>query len=384
MLVEQGRHPDEHSGAVNVPPYRASTFVFPSVSDLDATRAGTYAGYRYARADTPTSEAFQTAIAELEGGAGAVVASSGLAAIVNALTAVLGTNDHVLVADCVYGPTRRFCDRVLTRFGVSVTYFDPAIGAAISQLIRPETRAVFTESPGSLTLEVQDIPAIAEAAHEAGAVLINDNTWATPLHFKSFAHGVDMSVHSATKYIGGHADLLLGVTVANERCLPMVRANAANFGTCAGPDDLFLALRGLRTLSARLERHQRNAMKVAEWLQGRPEVSRIIYPALPGDSGYEIWQRDFTGACGLLSIVLAPETSNDAVAAMVDGLELFAIGASWGGFESLILPADPTRIRTATQWPAQGPLLRLHIGLEDPGDLIADLEAGFARLKDAP
>ncbi len=382
LLVDQGRDPGSYFGAVNVPPHRASTIVFPTVADLAATRDRSYRGFSYGRAGTPSSRAFEEAMASLEGGVGAVVASSGVNAIAIALTSVLDAGDHVLVADCVYGPTRRFCERVLRRYGVAVTYFDPLIGANIRQLIQDNTRAIFTESPGSLTFEVQDIPAIAAAAHHAGAVLINDNTWATPLLFKSFEHGVDISVHSATKYVGGHADLLLGAIVANEQNIKRVRANAAAFGASAGADDLYLALRGLRTLSVRLERHQRNALEVTGWLQTRPEVARILYPALPSDPGHTIWQRDFAGACGLFSIVLAEEFSDDAVAAMVDGLRLFAIGASWGGFESLVLPADPARTRTATTWPANGPLLRLHIGLEDPRDLIADLASGMIRLKE--
>ena len=383
LLVERGRDPANHFGAVNVPPYRASTIVFPTVADLAASRDRQYAGYSYGRAGTPTSHAFEQAIASLEGGAGAIVASSGVAAIAVALTAVLDAEDHLLVADCVYGPTRRFCDRVLRRYGVAVTYFDPLIGAEVETLVKDNTRAIFTESPGSLTFEVQDIPAIANAAKEVGAVLINDNTWATPLLFKSFEHGVDISVHSATKYIGGHSDLLLGVIVANEQCLKKVRANAAAFGACAGPDDLYLALRGLRTMSVRLQRHEHNALLVAEWLGTRTEVAKVLYPALPTDPGHTLWQRDFGGACGLFSIVLAESFSDDAVAAMVDGLQLFDVGASWGGFESLILPSDPSRLRTATRWEATGPLLRLHIGLEDPHDLIADLEAGLDRLREA-
>ncbi len=383
LLVERGRDPANHFGAVNVPPYRASTIVFPTVADLAASRDRQYAGYSYGRAGTPTSHAFEQAMASLEGGAGAIVASSGVAAIAVALTAVLDAEDHLLVADCVYGPTRRFCDRVLRRYGVAVTYFDPLIGAEVETLVKDNTRAIFTESPGSLTFEVQDIPAIANAAKEVGAVLINDNTWATPLLFKSFEHGVDISVHSATKYIGGHSDLLLGVIVANEQCLKKVRANAAAFGACAGPDDLYLALRGLRTMSVRLQRHEHNALLVAEWLGTRTEVAKVLYPALPTDPGHTLWQRDFGGACGLFSIVLAESFSDDAVAAMVDGLQLFDVGASWGGFESLILPSDPSRLRTATRWEATGPLLRLHIGLEDPHDLIADLEAGLDRLREA-
>jgi cystathionine beta-lyase len=268
---------------------------------------------------------------------------------------------------------------LLRGFGIETSYFDPLIGAGIAELIRPNTRLVYLESPGSTTFEVQDVPAIAEAAHRAGLVVLFDNTWASPLNFKPFAHGVDVSIHAATKYIVGHSDAMLGMIVSREEHYEPLRRTAIDLGHSAAPDDVYLALRGLRTLALRMARHHKSALEVATWLQGRPEVARVLYPALPGDPGHALWRRDFTGASGLFGVELAPCTKA-AVAAMLDGLDLFALGVSWGGFESLVLPTTLAGNRTATQSEALGPLVRFHIGLEDPGDLIADLEAGFARL----
>ena len=286
------------------------------------------------------------------------------------------------MVDSCYGPARNFCERVLTRCGVETTYYDPLIGGEIARLMRPNTRVVYVESPGSLTFELQDVPAIANAAHESGAKVLMDNTWASPYLFRSFEHGVDVSIHAATKYIVGHSDVILGAVITNEQMYLPVRTMAADLGHCAGPDDAYFALRGLRTLSVRLERHQKNALAVARWLQTRPEVSRVLYPALPEDPGHELWKRDFLGASGLFGVVLKP-ASKSAVYAMIDALDLFGIGSSWGGYESLILPTNPVRGRTATRWEAEGPTLRLHIGLEDPQDLIEDLERGFHQLRTA-
>jgi cystathionine beta-lyase len=268
----------------------------------------------------------------------------------------------------------------LGRLGVKITYYDPLIGGGIGKLIGEKTRVVFAESPGSQTFEVQDIPAIAKAAHAAGAVLILDNTWATPLYFKSFAHGVDVSIQAATKYIVGHADAMLGALTASEKVAQAVQRTHEDLGLCPGPEDVYLGLRGLRSLGVRLERHQKSALELARWLAERPEVARVVHPALPSDPGHAIWKRDFTGASGLFSVVLKP-VPREKVAAMLDGLKLFGMGYSWGGFESLILPFDPSAYRTATKWKADGPAIRLHIGLEDVEDLKADLEAGFARLR---
>jgi cystathionine beta-lyase len=376
-LAHAGREPARHHGFVNMPIYRGSTVLFPTVAALEANAQD----FSYGRLGTPTVKALEEAIAELEGGHRTWLAPSGLSAIVTALLAFVGAGDHVLVTDSVYRPTRRFCDTMLKRLGVSTTYYDPLIGGRIAELITDRTKVVFTESPGSQTFEVQDIPAIAQAAHARGAAVILDNTWATPLFFKPFAHGVDVSVQAATKYIVGHADAMLGAITANEAAALRIGKAHEELGLCPGPEDTYLGLRGLRSLGVRLERHQRSALDVARWLAARPEVARVLHPALPGDPGHAIWQRDFTGASGLFSIVLN-RYPREAVAAMLDGLKLFGMGYSWGGFESLILPFDPSGYRTATAWTAEGPALRLHIGLEDVDDLKGDLDAGFARLAD--
>jgi cystathionine beta-lyase len=283
------------------------------------------------------------------------------------------------MVDTAYAPTRQLCDRVLGRFGIETTYYDPLVGAGIAELMRPDTKVVFAESPGSLTFEVQDIPAIAAAAHGAGAVVMMDNTWATPLYFKPLAHGIDISIQAATKYVGGHSDLLMGTAAATEEHYPRLRRGMQDLGCYVSPDDCYLALRGLRTLSVRLERHQANALKLVTWLRSRPEVERVLYPALPDAPGHALWRRDFQGASGLFGVLLKP-CPDKAWHAMVEGLELFGLGASWGGYESLIMPNHPERYRTATAWDASFPCIRIHAGLEDPDDLIADLEAGFARL----
>lgn len=381
LVAHAGLDPMAHHGIVNPPVYHASTVLFPSVAAMKAS-GRSLDGVRYGRIGTPTSQAFEKAVAALEGGYGAVSAPSGLAAIATALTAFTRAGSHVLVTDSAYGPTRSFCDRVLTRFGVETEYYDPCIGADIARLVRPETAVVYLESPGSLTFEVQDVPAIvaaSRAVNPAVTVMI-DNTWGTPLHFRPFDHGVDVSIHAATKYIVGHSDAMLGVVVARTReGYEAVKTTAYLTGTCAGPDDLYLGLRGLRTLAVRLRQHEAAGLEIARWLQARPEVARVLHPALPGDPGHALWRRDFTGACGLFGVVLKP-CSMEAVAAMVDGMTLFGIGASWGGFESLITVQDLTRVRTATRPDLPGPLLRLHVGLEDPRDLIADLERSLARL----
>lgn len=374
-LAHAGRDPARQHGFVNTPIYRGSTVIFPTLASLDANDQD----FTYGRLGTPTVKALEEAIAELEGGERTLLTPSGLSAIATALFAVVSAGDEILVSDSVYRPTRRFCDHVLKRLGVKTTYYDPLIGADIARLLNDRTRAVFAESPGSQTFEVQDIPAIARAAHEAGAILILDNTWATPLYFKPFTHGVDVSIQAATKYIVGHADAMLGAITASDKTVGAIAKAHEDLGLCPGPEDAYLGLRGLRSLAVRLERHQKSALELARWLATRPEVARVIHPALPGDRGHAIWQRDFTGASGLFSIVLHPEP-RDRLAAMLDGLSLFGMGYSWGGFESLILPFDPSAYRTATRWQAEGPALRLHVGLEDVEDLKADLEAGFGRL----
>jgi cysteine-S-conjugate beta-lyase len=375
-LVHAGREPSRFHGFINTPIYRGSTILFPTVAALEANDQA----FTYGRLGTPTVRALEEAIAELEGGHATLLTPSGLSAVATSLLAFLAAGDHLLVTDAVYRPTRRFCDGVLKRLGVTTTYYDPLVGAGIAKLMQKNTRVIFAESPGSQTFEVQDIPAIAKAAHDKGAVLVLDNTWATPLFFKPFAHGVDVSVQAATKYIGGHADVMLGAISASETAWPTVRRAHEDLGLCTGPEDVYLALRGLRTLSVRLERHQRTALELANWLKARPEVARVIHPGLPGDPGHAIWARDFTGASGLFAFVLKP-VPHKALAAMLDELKFFGMGYSWGGFESLIIPFDPSEYRTATEWKEVGPALRIHAGLEDVEDLKADLEAGFARLK---
>jgi cystathionine beta-lyase len=374
-LSHVGREPARQHGFVNTPIYRGSTVLFPTMAALDANDQP----YTYGRTGTPTVKALEEAIAELEGGHRTWLTPSGLSAIATALLSFVSAGDEVLVVDSIYRPARRFCDNALSRLGVKVTYYDPLIGAGIAKLITGKTKVVFAESPGSQTFEVQDIPAIAKAAHAAGAVLILDNTWATPLYFKSFDHGVDVSIQAATKYIVGHADAMLGAITASEQVAPAVQRTHEDLGLCPGPEDVYLGLRGLRSLGVRLERHQKSALELARWLADRPEVARVLHPGLPGDPGHAIWKRDFTGASGLFSFVLKP-VARDRVAAMLDGLSLFGMGYSWGGFESLILPFDPSAYRTATKWTAEGPAIRLHIGLEDVEDLKADFEAGFVRL----
>jgi cystathionine beta-lyase len=374
-LVHAGREPARHHGFVNTPIYRGSTILFPTVEALEANAQD----FTYGRLGTPTVRALEEAIAELEGGQRTLLTPSGLSAIATSLLAFLAAGDEVLVSDSVYRPTRRFCDSVLKRLGVKTIYYDPLIGAGIQKLITKKTKVVFTESPGSQTFEVQDIPAIAKVAHAASAVVILDNTWATPLFFKPFAHGADVSIQAATKYIGGHADIMLGSVTMNERTTLAVAKTHEDLGLCTGPEDVYLGLRGLRSLGVRLDRHQRSGLEMARWLAERPEVTRVIHPGLPSDPGHTMWKRDFTGASGLFSIVLKP-VAHDRLAAMLDGLSLFGMGYSWGGFESLILPFDPRDYRSATEWHAEGPGLRLHIGLEGIDDLKADLDAGFARL----
>jgi len=288
-----------------------------------------------------------------------------------------------LMVDSAYGPTRKICEIVLKGFGVETTYYDPLIGSGIKDLIRPNTKVVFTESPGSLTFEVQDVPAIAAAAHEAGAVVVLDNSWATPLFFHPFDHGVDVAIEAATKYLAGHSDAMMGVITTTEALFRRVRVMAAILGAVPGPDDCYLALRGIRTLAVRMARHQETALELAHWCQGRPEVSRILHPAFEDCPGHALWVRDFSGSTGLFSIVLDQRYTKDALARMLDHMELFKMGYSWGGYESLILPTDPSPIRTAQPWPGDGTVIRLHAGLEDAEDLIADLEAGFARLTGA-
>jgi cystathionine beta-lyase len=379
-LVVGGRDPFAYHGFVNPPVYHASTVLYPSADDLIAHRAR----YQYGRRGTPTSEALEGALQALEGPrcAGVALVPSGLSAVSTALLAALKSGEHVLVTDSAYRPTRTFCDGVLARLGVETTYYDPLIGAGIAGLFRPNTRAVFVEAPGSQTFEMQDVPSIAAAAHERGVTVLMDNTWATPLYFQAFAKGVDLSIQAGTKYIGGHSDVMLGTISANASLWPRLKETVTTMGLCVGPDDMYLALRGLRTLGVRLERHRQSALTIADWLRERPEVRRVLHPAMEDDPGHAIWRRDFTGSSGLFSIVLKP-IADAAVRAFLDALELFGMGFSWGGYESLVILFDCAGYRTATRWAPGGPALRFHVGLEDPNDLITDLERGFAAMAKA-
>ena len=378
-VVQVGRDPRRFLGAVNTPVFRATTILFPTVADLEDAARGQHPEPTYGLHGLPTVTDFQSAMATLEGGFAALAVPSGLTATTLPFLALAKAGDHVLVTDVVYGPTRRFCERHLRRLGIEVSYYDPLIGAGIERELRPNTRIVFMESPASLTFEVQDVPAIAAVAHAHGAIVVLDNTWATPLGFRAFDHGVDVAVHAATKYIGGHSDVLLGAIVASEATHPALHRIWTDMGVTASSDDCFLGLRGMRTLATRLAQHQTSALEVASWLRTRPEVAEILYPALPGARGHDLWQRDFSAASGLFGVVLRP-VAHDRIAAMLNGMRLFGMGWSWGGFESLIIPTYPERLRSVTRWQADGPCLRLHIGLEDADDLIADLEEGFSRL----
>jgi cystathionine beta-lyase len=376
-VVTAGRDPTSYHGFVNPPVYHASTVLYPSAEDYVAHRAR----YQYGRRGTPTTEALELAVQEIEGPQCAAVAllPSGLAAISAALLAVMHAGDHLLVTDSAYGPTRGFCDHILTRFGVTVSYYDPLIGASISGLMRANTRAVFLESPGSLSFEMQDVSAIAAAAHAKGAIVLMDNTWASPLYFRPLDFGVDLSIQAGTKYIGGHSDVMLGTVAANSATVARLKNTVGSSGWCVGPDDVYLGLRGLRTLAVRLDRHYRSGLAVARWLEQRPEVLQLLHPAMASHPGHALWKRDFTGASGLFSVVLKP-VPQKAVYAFLDTLDLFGIGASWGGYESLAIPFDCTPVRTATRWEPGGPTVRFHIGLEAVEDLLADLERGFAAL----
>jgi len=381
-LILTGRDPERQHGLVNPPVTHGSTVLFPSLDALEASDRAPFDGVNYGRIGTPIVQALETAVAELEGGTRAVAFESGVAAITTALCAFTKAGDHILVADSVYGPTRRFCHQTLARYGVTTEFYDPRIGAGIAALIRPETTLVFTESPGSLTFEVQDVPAIATAAHARGLKVLMDNTWATPLFFRALDHGVDVSIHSGTKYLVGHADTMSGVAVCTEDAWLPVKRAAVVAGHCPGPDDAFLTLRGLRTLSVRLARHRESALALAEWLAGRSEVTRVIHPGRPDHPDHALWKRDFTGSSGLFAFTLKP-APRAAIAAMVDGMALFGLGYSWGGYESLLLPVHPQGSRTVVPWTDPGPLMRLHAGLENVDDLIADLEDGFRRFNAA-
>ncbi|HXP30779.1 MAG TPA: cystathionine beta-lyase [Stellaceae bacterium] len=379
LITHAGRDPYANFGVVNPPVYHASTILHRTVADLEKAQRNRYNQVTYGRYGTPTTFALEEAVAAIEGGHRAIAFCSGAASCYAAILGFVRAGDHVLVPDSVYGPVRAFCTGFLARFGVATTFYDPRLGAGIAELFQSNTRLVYLESPGSLTFEMQDVPAIVAAAKARGLRTVIDNTWAAPLFFKPLALGVDVEVIAATKYIVGHSDVMMGIAVCTEESFLPVRTAATEMGNHAAPDDCYLALRGLRTAAVRLRQHQAQGLALARWLEKRPEVARVLHPGLPEDPGHALWRRDFTGASGLFAIVLHRDIAKPAIDAMLDGMELFGMGASWGGFESLILPAHPERLRTAVPW-TEGAVLRLHAGLEDLGDLIADLEQGFARL----
>lgn len=379
LLTHVGRDPARYNGMVNTPVFRTSTVIHPNLASYQQRPAEGEKVVRYGRYGTPTTFAVEDAVSQMEGGYRAVAVPSGLAAMTAALCAFVKSGDHLLVTDSVYGPTRAFCEKQLKRNGVEVEYYDPLVGGKIAALMKPQTRAVFCEAPGSLTFEMQDIPAIAEAAHAGGAVVLADNTWGTPYFFRSLEHGVDVSLHAATKYISGHSDVMIGLVVTNEKCWLPVRRTITDYGYSVSPDDCYLALRGFRTIGVRMKHQMASALRIARWLEERSEVARVIYPALESDPGHAIWKRDFDGAASLFAFVLKP-LGDAAVEAFVDSLKLFGIGSSWGGYESLVTVVHAEALRTATRWNPGGPALRLHIGLEDPDDLIADLDQAFKTL----
>jgi cystathionine beta-lyase len=371
QLAHAGNVPGDYFGFVNPPVVHASTVLFPDA----ATMAARAQKYTYGTRGTPTTDALAEAMDTLEGSAGTIIVPSGLAAVTVPLLAFLSAGDHALIVDSVYGPTRLFANTMLKRLGIEVEYYDPTIGAGIAALMRTNTRVVFTESPGSNTFEVQDIPAIAKVAREAGAVVMMDNTWATPLYFKPLDHGVDVSIHAATKYPAGHSDVLLGTVSANKECWPRLHEAFLALGCCAGPDDVYQVLRGLRTMGVRLERHRKSALDIARWLETQPGVARVLHPALESHPGHKLWKRDFCGSSGIFSIVLAGGDQKQAHA-FLDALQIFGLGYSWGGFESLAVHVY-LGDRTITGGSYEGPLIRLQIGLEDVDDIKADIARGL-------
>jgi cystathionine beta-lyase len=377
-LVAAGRRPDEQFGFVNTPIYRGSTVLYPDAAALRANSPR----FTYGTKGTPTTEALESAWSEIAGAAGTVLAPTGLAAIALTLSTALSAGDHLLATDSAYQPTRKFCEGYLRRMNVETQWYDPTLGADVERLFRPNTKAILVEAPGSQSFEMQDVPAIAQAARRRGICVVMDNTWATPLFFPPHERGVDLAVEAGTKYLSGHSDMMLGLVSANEAWFPRLRETFDLFAMCAGPEDCFLALRGLRTMELRLREAEKQGLAMAHWLAGRPEVKDVLHPALPSHPGHAIWKRDFLGSSGLFSVVLHP-VSRKAVDAFLDALTLFGMGYSWGGYESLVIPFDCRGYRTATTWNPGGPALRFQIGLEDVADLQDDLARGFAAMKAA-
>ncbi|MFZ3033049.1 MAG: cystathionine beta-lyase [Parvibaculum sp.] len=373
LVITAGRDPHANFGVVNPPVYHASTILYPTYKSLSDRSQP----YTYGRRGTPTTAALQQAITALEGGHNTVLTPSGLSAVTTALLAHLKAGDHLLMVDSVYGPSRAFCDKMLTQIGVEVDYYDPRIGAGISSLMKSNTTVVYTESPGSNSFEIQDIPAIVKAAHAGGAIVMADNTYGAGYYYRPIEHGVDVSIQAITKYLCGHSDVMMGSITTNETAWKATIAAHGTLGQTAAPDDVYLVLRGIRTLGVRLERHMQTGITLARWLEARPEVAQVIHPALESHPDHALWKRDFTGACGLFSFVLKP-CSETALAALLDNLDLYGMGYSWGGYESLIVPQDMTKYRTVTSGDFGGQLIRVHAGLENIEDLKADLVHGFA------
>lgn len=383
-VVSAGRRAEWTGGVVNTPVWRASTILYDNVAELRA-RAGRDTHHRlfYGRRGTPTQWSLADALTELEPGAEATfLYPSGVAAIAAVLLSVLAPGDELLLVDSAYDPTRGLANGLLKRMGIATRYYDPLIGAGIAELIGERTKAIFMESPGSLTFEVQDVPAIVAAAKARGVVTLLDNTWATPLNFRAIERGVDYTILACTKYVVGHSDVMLGSVTAAEGRFAKLRDTSHQLGQFASPDDAWLGSRGLRTMQLRLERHEQSALAIARWLEARPEVARVLHPALPSCPGHDVFARDFAGSSGLFSFVLNGGGEQER-AALIDGLDHFGIGYSWGGFESLAIPVDPEKYRTATTPDFAGPIVRLQIGLEDVNDLIADLERGLERFSAA-
>jgi len=380
LLSSLGTEEAHAHGVVNPPVYHASTVVFDTWADLRDGVRHMDEKFFYGRFGSPTTRSLEQALAGLEGGVGARLFPSGIAAVIGAILSVCRNGDHILICDNAYEPTRKYATGFLKTLGIDADYYDPAIGGDIKTKFKDNTTAVLNESPGSLTFEVADVPAMAAAAHERDIYLILDNTWATGYFSSGIELGADLVIQACTKYIVGHADVMMGAVIANDRSMAKLAKTRIHMGQTVGPDDAYLTLRGLRTLGVRLKQHQENALKVAHWLEGRDDVHKVCYPALKGAAGHDLWKRDFSGASGLFSIVLAGGKLAD-IGTMVDDMQLFKLGLSWGGFESLIYPSDPSRARDVNKWDAPGPLVRLHIGLENTEDIIADLEAALNRFR---
>lgn len=376
QLTVLGRNPDEQYGFVNPPLYKGSTVIHKTLDDIEHLRGRFF----YGTAGSPTIENLENAWTQLTGAAGTVLSPSGLGSVTLVLLSLTKAGDHILVSDSVYRPTRMFCDGLLTRFGVKTEYYDPLVGKDIESLIRPNTSVIWLESPGSQTMEIQDIPTLVQVAKKHGVKTVLDNTWATPLLFNAHGHGIDISVEAGTKYLGGHSDILLGLASANKETWPLLRTTYDAMSMLPGADDCLLALRGMRTLSLRLKDVERKALGLATWLKGREEVEKVLHPAFEDCPGHEYWLRDYKGSSGLFAIVLKEGFTKTDFENMIEQMDIFKLGFSWGGYESLVTPVNPKTYRTASNWPYAGFAFRIQVGLEDSADLQRDLELGLQRL----